>query len=211
MLSTMFATSPGPQQRRSDAQVNRERILDAGREVMADRTVDPSMAEVARRANVGMATLYRNFPGRRDLLEALFTTEVDGLCRAAQDSAGAPADALFKWLRLFAVFHHNKHPIAIELLRHTTASDSVFGDSRERVLAAGRPLLLTAQQAHEVRTDLTLDQVLDLVLAMMTIPGERDYVEPIFQASLDGLRTPRIEAYLGLDANGSKALFHDGR
>jgi AcrR family transcriptional regulator len=194
MLSTMVAPSPGPQQRRSDAQVNRERILDAGREVMADRTVDPSMAEVARRANVGMATLYRNFPGRRDLLEALFTNEVDELCRAAQAPSGTPADALFSWLRLFAAFHRNKHPIAVELLRHTTASDSVFGDSRERVLAAGRPLLVAAQNANEIRTGLTLDQILDLTLAMMTIPGDRDYVEPIFQASLDGLRTPPAES-----------------
>ncbi|RFA11719.1 TetR family transcriptional regulator [Subtercola boreus] len=190
----MKTSSPGPHRRRSDAQLNRERILDAGREVMADRGAEASMAEVARRADVGMATLYRNFPGRRELLEALFTNEVDELCRAVQAPSGTPVDALFTWLRLFAAFHHNKHPIALELLRHTTASDSVFGDSRERVLAAGRPLLLAAQQAREIRTDLTLDQVLDLTLAIVTIPGERDYVEPIFQASLDGLRTPPAES-----------------
>ena len=92
------------------------------------------------------------------------------------------------WLRRFAVFHATKHPIAAELLRHTEVDDPVFGGSRDRVLAAGRPLLLAAQQAHEARNDLTLDQVLDLVLAATTIPGDRAYVEPIFQAALDGLR-----------------------
>jgi len=83
---------------------------------------------------------------------------------------------------------HSKHPIAAELLRHTDTADPVFGSSRDRVLAAGRPLLAAAQQAHQVRADLGLDQVLDLVLAAATIRGEPDYVEPILQAALDGLR-----------------------
>ncbi len=100
---------------------------------------------------------------------------------------GAPGDALVAWLRRFAVFHHSKHPIAAELLRHTDAADPVFGSSRDRVLA-GRPLLVAAQQAHQVRADLGLDQVLDLVLAAATIRGEPAYVEPILQAALDGLR-----------------------
>jgi len=86
------------------------------------------------------------------------------------------------------LFHHSKHPIAAELLRHTDAADPVFGSSRDRVLAAGRPLLLAAQQAHQIRADLGLDQVLDLVLAAATIRGEPAYVEPILQAALDGLR-----------------------
>lgn len=146
------------------------------------------MAEVARRAGVGMATLYRNFPGRRELLDALYAKEVDELCEAAGQVSGPAEAALDAWLRRFAAFHRSKHPIAAELLRHTDAADPVFGSSRDRVLAAGQPLLIAAQQAHEVRTDLTLDQVLDLVLAATTIPGEPAYLEPILQAVLDGLR-----------------------
>ncbi len=134
-----------------------------------------------------MATLYRNFPGRWELLEALYAEEVDGLCRSAGTASGPPGQALITWLRCFTVFHATKHPIAAELLRHTDAADPVFGSSRDRVVAAGRPLLVAAQQAHEVRTDLTLDQMLDLVLAATTIPGDRAYVEPILQAALDGL------------------------
>lgn len=174
--------------RRSDAQRNRDRVLVAARTVLADRAGEVSMAEVARRAGVGMATLYRNFPGRRQLLEALYAREVDELCEAAEQVAGPPGAALIAWLRRFAVFHRSKHPIAAELLRDTDAADPVFGSSRDRVLAAGRPLLVAAQRAREVRTDLTLDQVLDLVLAATTIPGEAAYVEPILQAVLDGLR-----------------------
>lgn len=147
------------------------------------------MAEVARRAGVGMATLYRNYPGRRELLEGLYAKEVDDLCRAAEEASG-PADAALRtWLRRFAVFHETKHPIAAELLRHTDTADPVFGTSRDRVIAVAGPLLAAAQQAHQVRTDLTIDQVLDLVLAAVTVPGDRQYVEPILRAALDGLRS----------------------
>ncbi len=184
----MSSSDAEPQRRRSDAERNRDRILIAAREVLADRAAEVSMAEVARRAGVGMATLYRNFPGRRELLETLFAGEVDDLCHAAEKVSGSPGEALVSWLRRFALFHHSKHPIAAELLRHTDAADPVFGSSRDRVLAAGRPLLVAAQQAHQVRGDLGLDQVLDLVLAAATIRGEPGYVEPILQAALDGLR-----------------------
>ena len=182
----MVSTNGPP--RRSDAERNRERILTAARAVLADRTGDVSMAEVARRAGVGMATLYRNYPGRRELLEGLYAHEVDDLCRSADQASGPAGAALRTWLRRFAVFHENKHPIAAELLRHIDRADPVFGTSRDRVLAAGRPLLVAAQGAHEVRTDLTIDQVLDLVLAAATVPGDGAYVEPILRAALDGLR-----------------------
>ncbi len=149
---------------------------------------DVSMAEVARRAGVGMATLYRNFPGRRELLEGLYTGEVDDLCRAADQAAGRPDEALRTWLLRFSVFHRNKHPIAAELLRHTDRGDPFFGGSRDRVIAAGRPLLIAAQDARLVRADLTIDQVLDLVLAAATVPGDASYVDPILDAALDGIR-----------------------
>jgi AcrR family transcriptional regulator len=174
--------------RRSDAERNRARILAAARTVLADRAGEVSMAEVARRADVGMATLYRNFPGRRELLEALYAEEVHELTAAAAAPADSPGEALQAWLRRFAVFHENKHPIAAELLRHTDRTDPVFGSSRDRVVAAGRPLLAAAQDAGEARADLTVDQVLDLVLAVVTVPGDHDYVEPILRAALNGLR-----------------------
>lgn len=103
---------------------------------------------------------------------------------------GPAAEALISWLRRFAVVHDNKHPIAAELLRHTDAADAVFGSSRDRVLAAEAPLLLAAQQAHEVRDSLTLVQVLDLTLAATTIPGDRAYVEPIVQTTLGRTQGP---------------------
>ncbi len=183
-----MTSTPGEAVRRIDAERNRVRILQAARAVLADRAGEVSMAEVARTAGVGMATLYRNFPGRRELLEALYKEEVDALCAAAEAPSGSAGEALITWLRRFAVFHENKHPIAAELLRHTDRTDPVFGGSRSRVLAAGRPLLDAAQASGAARLDLDLDQVLDLVLAVATVPREPAYVEPILRAALDGLR-----------------------
>ena len=147
------------------------------------------MAEVSRRAGVGMATLYRNFPGRRELLEALYTDEVDAVCDAAATlEAATPGARLVAWLHRFAAFSASKRHVAAELLKDAGGSDPVFSENRARVLAAGAPLLVAAQRAGEIRGDLTLEQVLDMVIAIATIRGETSYVEPILQAALDGLR-----------------------
>jgi AcrR family transcriptional regulator len=168
--------------RRADAERNRGRILDAARAGFAEPGADVSMAEISRRAGVGMATLYRNFPGRRELLEALYTDEVDALCEAAATLE------LIPWLRRFFAYFTSKSQIAAELLEHADEDDPVFHRNRARVLAAGEPLLLAAQHAHEVRDDLSLEQILDLVIAIAKLPGKPGYVEPILGAALDGLR-----------------------
>jgi AcrR family transcriptional regulator len=91
--------------RRADAERNRVKLLDAARTAFADGDAEVSLAEIARRAGVGMATLYRNFPSRHELLEALYTEEVDGVCAAAQAPGGdTPGAALEAWLRRFLAF-----------------------------------------------------------------------------------------------------------
>jgi AcrR family transcriptional regulator len=138
-----------------------------------------------------MATLYRNFPGRRELLEALYTDEVDAVCEAAGTvEAETPGAVLVGWLHRFFAFITSKHPVGNELLKDSGGTAPVMGESRHRVMAAGRPLLLAAQRAHEVREDLTLEQVLDMIVAIAAIHGEPDYLEPILQTTLDGLRPP---------------------
>jgi AcrR family transcriptional regulator len=180
---------PQPPSRRADAERNRDKILAAARTAFADPDVDVSMAEISRRAGVGMATLYRNFPGRRELLEALYTEEVDAICDAATTlDAATPGATLTAWLRRFIAFSTSKRHIASELLTHVDSSNPVFNENRARVLAAGRPLLTAAQDAHEVRDDLTLEQILDMIIAIARIGGDPGYVEPILQTTLDGLR-----------------------
>lgn len=187
----MTPDDPPMPPRRADAERNREKILSTARAAFAEPGAPVSMAEISRRAGVGFGTLYRNFPSRRELLEALYVDEVDTVCSAAESVGGAsPGASLEAWLRRFAAFFATKHDIAMELLEQTDAGNPVFDNSRARVLAAGRPLLTAAQRSQEVREELTLEQVLDLVIAVNAIRGDPDYLEPILQTALDGMRRP---------------------
>ena len=176
--------------RRAAAERNRDKILDAARDAFADPAAEVSMAEVARRAGVGMATLYRNFPGRRELLEALYADEADEVCEAAAtDAAGqAPGAALITWLRRQFTFIPNKRLIVAELLKDADAGDRSIPSHRARALTAGRPLLEAAQDAREIRDDISLEQIFDMIVAIATINGTPEYLEPIIGTMLDGLR-----------------------
>ncbi len=189
----MVSDTPSFPTRHAQAQRNREKILAAARAAFAEQDAEVSMAEIARRAGVGMATLYRNFPGRPELLEALYIDEVNAVCEAAETVEGeTPGARLEAWLDRFFAFFNNKHHVA-ELLTHSNDDAGPFLHSnRDRVLAVARPLLLAAQQTHEIRKDITLEQILEMIVAIATIHSDPSYVEPILQTALDGLRaTPR--------------------
>jgi AcrR family transcriptional regulator len=176
--------------KRADAARNRDKILAAAREAFADPEAEVSMAEVARRAGVGMATLYRNFPGRRELLEALYSEVIDGILAAAEEGSGETAGERFTtWLRAFLDFSTSKRQLVAELLVEDD-DRSVFNENRARVMAAGEPLLAAARKSGEVRADLTLAQILELVIAVGKIRGDAAFVEPILDATLQGLRPP---------------------
>ncbi len=178
--------------RRVDAERNRDRILTAARAAFADPNADVSMAEIARRAEVGSATLYRNFANRRELLEALYTDEIDAVCEAAERIDGdSPGAILEAWLRRFYAYFTSKRLVAAELLQHSRADDPVFGAGYQRVIDAGRPLLLAAQKSRQIRVELTLEQILDMVAAIAKIPGTASYRAPILQAALQALQTSK--------------------
>jgi AcrR family transcriptional regulator len=175
--------------RRAAAARNRDRILTAARVAFADPEAEISMAEIARRAEVGMATLYRNFPGRRELLEAVYIDEIDALCDAALTVEGdTPGAAFVAWLRVVLAFVPTKRAIVSQLLEHTAHNDPLLHANRARALDAGRPLLKAAQQAAEIRGDLIFEQIIDMLNAIAKIPAGPDYLEPMFQTLLDGLR-----------------------
>jgi AcrR family transcriptional regulator len=183
-----MATKAKAPTKRADAARNRDKILAAAREAFADPEAEVSMAEVARRAGVGMATLYRNFPGRRELLEALYSEVIDGILEAAEKGSGESAGERFTaWLRAFLDFSTAKRQLVAELLVEDD-DRSVFNENRARVMAAGEPLLAAAQKSGEVRADLSLAQILELVIAVGKIRGDADFVEPILDATLQGLR-----------------------
>jgi AcrR family transcriptional regulator len=198
--------TPSPT-RRADAERNRDKILAAARSAFADADSEVSMAEISRRAGIGMATLYRNFPNRRELLEALYTGEVDAICAAAGRIEGeTPGAALTAWLHLFFAFAVSKHHIAPDLLAHSDGANPVFGESRARALAAGRPLLVAAQVTREVRGNLTLEQILDMIVAIAQIRGGDTYLEPILHSALAGLRPPSDARAPRAGATGRPAI-----
>ncbi|XVU28927.1 TetR/AcrR family transcriptional regulator [Actinoplanes sp. CA-054009] len=181
----MTNKTPG---RRTDAVRNRERILSAAREAIDASDDEVSMAEIARRAGVGSATLYRNFPSRRDLLEALLAEEIDEVCAAASTVTGdTAAGRLTAWLRRFYDYLTGKNPVTVELLEHVDRDHPVFGTSRDRLVEAGTPLLSAARAAGEVTPAISLYQILDLVIAVAKIPGEPGYREPLLTTALAGL------------------------
>ena len=91
---------PSQRPRRADAMRNYEKLIAAARDAFADDGTSTSLEEIARRAHVGIATLYRNFPTRQDLLEAVYVDEVEALCRSAAEFAALPP-----WDELIACLH----------------------------------------------------------------------------------------------------------
>lgn len=175
--------------RRVDAERNRAKILAVAREAFDERGAEPSMAEIARRAGVGMATLYRNFPGRLDLILALYRDQVDEICAAASRVVGeTPGQVFFAWLEQFHAAGARKGPLASVLLTSTGGDLSVLDESRSRVVAAGQPLFAAAQRSGEVRDDLPLKQVLDAVVAVGQIADDPSFSGHIVSVVFDGLR-----------------------
>jgi AcrR family transcriptional regulator len=181
-----LATRP----RRADAQRNYDKVLTAAHEAFAEGGTSTSLEEIARRAEVGIGTLYRHFPSRQALLEAVYVDEVEALCRSAGDLTDlAPWEALVAWLHRFVGYLATKQALAGELLDYVDRDAAVFKSSRAALFAAGEPLLERAQQAKVARTDTNLDEIIRMVGGIAKIQtSEPGQVDHILDIALDGLR-----------------------
>ncbi|MFJ6907125.1 TetR/AcrR family transcriptional regulator [Streptomyces griseoluteus] len=173
--------------RRADAARNFDALLMTAREAFAEHGAEASLEDIARRAGVGIGTLYRNFPTRRHLFEAVYANEVDDLGRVAAEVAGEPPwQALNAWLRRFVDYAMTKRAIREAL---EGEQSDVFLACRHSLYDAGTPLLHRAQQAGEVRTDMSIDDLLRMVSGITSIAfpdeSQRDRVLGI---ALDGIR-----------------------
>jgi AcrR family transcriptional regulator len=176
--------------KRADARRNYEKVVAAAREAFAEGGAATSLEEIARRAQVGIGTLYRHFPNRQALLEAIYVGEVEELCRSADDLAKLPPwEALVGWLHGFLDYLATKQALATELLTYFERDADVFTSSRASLYAAGGPLLQRAQDARVARADTDLAEVLQMVMGIAKIPsGERAQTVHILDIALDGLR-----------------------
>ena len=177
--------------KRADARRNYEKIVTAAREAFAEHGTSASLEEITRRAGVGIGTLYRNFPNRQALLEAVYIEEVQGLSRAAAECAALdPWEGFSAWVRRLVSFLQAKQALAAELLDYMDRDSPLFCQCRETLFAAGSPLLERAQQAGVTRTDASIEDILHLFLGVAKTPGiTQEQVDHIVGIALDGLRS----------------------
>jgi AcrR family transcriptional regulator len=176
--------------KRADARRNYEKVLAAARAAFAEGGESTALEEIARRAGVGIGTLYRNFPSRQALVEALYLDEVEEVCRSAAElDGGDPWDALNRWFERFIAYIATKQALAHELLNYLDKDAPLFRDCREQLFAAGEPLLRRAQEAGVARRDVTIAQVIQMVIGIAKTPNaEPGQVEHLVRIALDGLR-----------------------
>ncbi len=124
------------------------------RAAFAEGGESTSLEEIARRAGVGIGTLYRHFPSRQVLLETLYVNEVHEVCRSASQREHDPWKALSVWCEGLIGYLTTKRALAQELLNYLDEDASLFQECRRTVFAAGEPLLKRAQDAGVVRPDV---------------------------------------------------------
>jgi AcrR family transcriptional regulator len=182
--------------KRADARRNYEKVLVAAREAFAERGASTSLEEIARRAEVGIGTLYRNFPNRQALLEAVYVDEVASVCRSATELYDlAPWDAFAAWVHRLVGYLATKQALAHELLEYVDRDAPLFKTCRESLFATGQPLLERAQHARAVRTDTDLWEIIQIVGGIAKIPAaEPEQIEHILEIALDGLRYRAADA-----------------
>jgi AcrR family transcriptional regulator len=176
--------------KRADALRNHEKLIAAARDSFAADGVSTSLEEIARRAEVGIGTLYRHFPSRQDLLEAVYVDELEALCRSAADLGELPPwEALVGWLHQFVAYLATKQALAQELLNYVDRDAEVFRSCRAGLYAAGEPLLQRAQQAGVARSDTNLTEVIQMIGGIAKITSvEPEQIDHILEMALDGLR-----------------------
>ncbi|WP_433734369.1 TetR/AcrR family transcriptional regulator [Nocardia sp. CA-129566] len=184
---------PGAVQRpmRADARRNYDRLLAAARDAFAAYGADASLDDIARSAGVGNATLYRHFPSREALLDAVFRDRVHTLCAHAEELHGreSPDEALVTWLRALVVHVTTYRGLAAWLMSTAAWQVESPASCQELIHAAGKSLLVRAQQSGAVRPDVGTSQLLRftnaIALATEQTPGEADQ---LLSLVMDGLR-----------------------
>jgi AcrR family transcriptional regulator len=178
---------------RKDAARNRQKLLAAAVELFAERGTEGSLEEVAKRAGVGIGTLYRHFPTRDALVEAAYRNEVAQL-RAAADELLAelpPDEALEAWMRRFVDYGSAKRGMRDALQSIAGGGSDLFADTRGQVVEAVAVLLRAGAEAGTLRADVEPEDVLRAMSAIWLVAGGDDWADDatrVLRLVLDGLR-----------------------
>jgi AcrR family transcriptional regulator len=178
---------------RADARRNYDALLIAADELFTTKGPDVALDEVARRAGVGNATLYRHFPDRRDLLVAVCVSEVQALCALGEQLHTHPdaRQAVTRWLRAYVTHVGAKHGLAAAFATGRSEDSELVAACQAAVESIGTLLLERAQDSGAVRPGITLRDVITLVnaIAMATETsdeGEGDRMLAIVLAGITG-------------------------
>lgn len=170
-------TQPVPRKPRSDAQRNRERILEVAKGAFTRYGADASLDDIAKQAGVGAGTLYRHFPTRDALIEAVYRSEVEKLAAAANGFAAAmtPIESLRAWLLLFVDYVAAKHIIAPALNSVAGGPSRLYEGSRSLVQGAIEELVKRAKKSGDVRKDIDASDLLRAVIGVSYVGSGGDW------------------------------------
>jgi AcrR family transcriptional regulator len=160
---------------RRDAQRNRQKLVDAGRELFAERGADASLEEVARRAGVGIGTLYRHFPTREALVEVILEEHIGRILIAAEQAADAEDawEGMVGFLDQVLDLQRKNLPLRHVFHRHAVGESPIAQEQRAQIAAALERLVERAREQGAVRPDFALS---DLLFAMWSFI-------PLFEAT----------------------------
>jgi AcrR family transcriptional regulator len=183
----------GERKPRADAIRNRERVLEAAKAVFSQGGPEASLEAVARRAGVGIGTLYRHFPTREALYEAVYRHEVEQLVELARHlkAESAPVEALRRWLQAGVEFMATKKGMAAALAMAAHGSSELVAYSLDRLSKAVGELLQRAVAAEEIRADVDPEDLLRALVGMCYAhdrPGWQAKVLRLIDVFIDGLR-----------------------
>ncbi|MGG4046284.1 TetR/AcrR family transcriptional regulator [Paenibacillus favisporus] len=187
---------------RADAMKNYEHILEVANVVVTEQGVDASLRDIARRAGVGLGTLYRHFPTREALLEALLRSSFDEFTTKASEleTASSPDDALVSWLRDVVTFTGNYHGVVDVMMAAKEDPESALHASCVTMRSAGTRLLTRAQAEGLARSDMDGDDLFSLAAALAWLsnqPSSAPRAEHLFRIIASAILTDRSSSDFG--------------
>lgn len=186
--------APPARAMRADARRNHERLLTEARSAFAEHGTDASLEDVARRAGVGIGTLYRHFPNRDALLSAVFEEAAGDLLARSREllRSPEPCAALVTWLREMVTHAGEYRGLARSLMSVSDDDTSALARCSGPIRQAGGALLSRAQEAGTVRPDVAVTDLLQLThaiaLAAEETPGDPDLADRLLYLTLRGLK-----------------------
>jgi AcrR family transcriptional regulator len=184
----------GSRKPRADAQRNRDGLLEAAKAAFAEVGPEASLDEIARRASVGIGTLYRHFPTRDAIVEAVYRREVQQLADAALRLADAlpPAEALRAWMRVFIDYIAAKKVIAPALKSLVGGGSALYADSSARINGAIALLVERARASGDIRRDTDSADLLRALIGFAYVNSAPDWeasARRLIDLLIDGLRS----------------------